>query len=219
MIYKFLDANVFLLLTQEGTGTLNVYLISSVSGRVLYKFSESQVAFQAPIDAIYLENLLIISFSRKEKFGTKQEIAVAELFKPKIEDDTQRMLKEAYFNSAKFNSPTYSSFEEEAPLVAKENYQFPQQIKSLTLTQTKSHITGKNLVLLTADDSLYMLEYAQFSARRPQTGKVGEVKFDDDEEDDEESKAVQLKIKEMPPYDGVIPLKETKYLTYGLPLN
>jgi len=64
-----------------------------------------------------------VSFTRVHKNLSKhQEIAVAELFRTKFEDDTQRLLKEYYFNTEKFYQPYFSVFQEEAPLVVKENY-------------------------------------------------------------------------------------------------
>jgi len=57
-----------------------------------------------------------------------------------------------------------------------------------------------------------------FSARRPQTQKIPEVPFETEEEE-EESKQIQLKVATLPPYDGVIPLKETKFISYGTKMH
>lgn len=117
-------------------------------------------------------------------------------------------------------------FQEESPLVVKENYQFPLRIENLTLTQTKNHITGKNLVFITQEYGLYMLEYVWFTARRPQQKeqvKTSEMKFstmnEENEEDEEENKMIMLKDPALPLYDGQIPLKDTNFLSYGQSLK
>jgi hypothetical protein len=113
-----------------------VYLLNSVTGRVIYKFSETDVDFEQPVRALYSEHRVVVTFTRDIDIAQskQQEISVTEMYKSKIEDDTQRLLKEAYLNNQKFSSPYFSSFSEESPITVKENFVFPQQIKSLTLT-------------------------------------------------------------------------------------
>lgn len=126
LMYKFLDQNVFGVLTQVGEDNMNVYLISSVTGSVVYKYKESKVDFNLPIVTYYLENMLIVTFSRtRSTMTTQQEIAVTELFKPKLESDTYELLKKAYLESEEFNQKSFDVYAQESPLSVRENYVFP----------------------------------------------------------------------------------------------
>jgi len=89
------------------------------------------------------------------------------------------------------------------------------------MTQTKHHITGKNLVLLTQENGLYLLEPQMYSARRPQLKEEAKtVTFSEQEEEDSGVDKMQLlKDPAMPLYDGQIPLKETSFFSYGAPLR
>lgn len=103
LLYKYNDKNLFGVLTKEKDSILNVYVINSVTGRVAYKFRESKVDFNSPIAAHYHENKVIVSFSRVNSSKLKQqEISVTELFLTKVENDTIKLLKQAYFNSEEF---------------------------------------------------------------------------------------------------------------------
>ena len=48
-----------------------------------------------------------------------------------------------------------------------ETYILPFGVKAMTLTETQNHITGRNMVLVTRENKLYMLQSALYSARRP----------------------------------------------------
>lgn len=105
----------------------------------------------------------------------------------------------------------------------RENYVFPSTIKSLVLTHTKHHITSKNMVVLTNENSLYLIEHQFYSARRPKAQKINpeDVKrsLTDEVEEEDPNKPPSLKEKELPPYEGILQLKETNFLTYGTSLN
>jgi hypothetical protein len=88
-------------------------------------------------------------------------------------------------------------------------------IKSIVLTQTQHHITGKNLVAITKNNQVYQIDNQFFSARRPHSDNMVLSKDDDKKEGE---KQIDLKNAELPPYDAVIPYIPTKYLTYDLNL-
>jgi hypothetical protein len=88
-------------------------------------------------------------------------------------------------------------------------------IKSIVLTQTQHHITGKNLVAITKNNQVYQIDNQFFSARRPHSDNMVLSKDDDKKEGE---KQIDLKNVELPPYDAVIPYIPTKYLTYDLNL-
>ena len=53
---------------QEALGKLQVFVINGVNGKIVYKFSESDVDTSEPIDMVISENYLVASFKRM-KFG------------------------------------------------------------------------------------------------------------------------------------------------------
>ena len=81
IIYKYLDSNIFALLTVNSQEDLTVYLINGVSGRILYKFFEKKVRLDLPIGVVLSENTLVVSFQRSTGSGlSHQELSVTELY-------------------------------------------------------------------------------------------------------------------------------------------
>jgi hypothetical protein len=79
-----------------------------------------------------------------------------------------------YFKGAeRIVSDSYSSFREESkPEVLSETYIVPFGIKSMALTETANHITGRSLVLVTTENKVYQMREMMFSARRPRPDLV-----------------------------------------------
>lgn len=201
-----------------------MYLVNSVSGNVVYKFVERNVDLSFPLCVYYSGHNLIVTFTRVLPHGTtQQEISVTELYRSQFEDDTVKLIKDAFVGAERITSHTFSSFSEENPISVQETYVFPLVIKGLTLTQTANHITSKALIVITNNNHLYNIESNLYSARRPHTNMpqaAPKLTLDDAEEGEEEpSKELQLKTAELPPYDALLPLKETKYVSHGLKLN
>lgn len=62
----------------------------------------------------------------------------------------------------------YSSLDmETTPLIAMETYILPQSIKSIAVTETQHHISGRALICITYDNQVYTIKDTMFSARRP----------------------------------------------------
>ena len=79
------------------------------------------------------------------------------------------------------------------------------------------------MVVLTNNGQLYQIDSTLFSARRPHTDNLvlGEKAPEEVKKPDHPTSIItsaDLKVKEMPPYDAVLPVVSTKYLSYGLPL-
>jgi len=53
-----------------------------------------------------------------------------------------------------------------------ETYLLPFGVKSIALTNTIHHITGRALVLLTSENKVYSIKDNMFSARRPHEKEV-----------------------------------------------
>lgn len=184
------------------------------------------------------ENVVVVSFQRSNIATgiSQQELAVVEFYKKKVEDDTAKILKTWWKGGEQFKSNLYSSMvEENVPEVAAESYILPFGVKDIAFTETKNHITGQNLIILTTNDQLYQLPHKRFTARRPLKG-ADEVEdsvaasFEVDEEeiesledlfkvDDGKKKPIKLKNKAFPKYDPILNKQSTSFVSYDLILS
>ena len=74
---------------------------------------------------------------------------MTEFFRPRVEDDTFKMLKDYLKGVKRITDEKYSSFGEETnPEFVSKSYISPFPIKAMCLTQTKNKIAGKNLILV-----------------------------------------------------------------------
>ena len=100
MIYKYLDSNLFAVSTFDAQlKRLSIYIINGVSGKIVYKFSESNVSEGEAIDMHLSENKFVLSFKRISRFAgslPQQELIVTEFYSSKEEQDTMKLLKDFY---------------------------------------------------------------------------------------------------------------------------
>jgi hypothetical protein len=183
LIYKYLDANLFAISTlNEALGKLSVHVINGVSGKVVYKFAESDIDALAPVDMVFTENFLVVAFRRITGEISTQELSVAELYHSRMEQDTLTMLKDHYLGADSAGSMTdFTSLHHDMPVVSHVSYTITQDIKRLSMSQTASHVTAKLLVMLTDRDQVYSIQHAVFSARR-QTKTEAELQKEKEEE-------------------------------------
>lgn len=115
----------------------------------------------------------------------------------------------------------FSSFTTDQPVIVQESYVLPFTVKGMALTQTLHHITGKNLVVITQNNLVYQLDHNLFTARRPHLDSLVSPLVEDPKkaEGTQLLQSADLKNKDLPPYDAVIPLLPSKYISYGLALT
>ena len=231
IIYKHLDSNVFTLATalkgDNAQNELIVYLINGISGKILHRYQEKRVRLDLIVDFVLSEHLFILAFQRQEAATglSHQEITVTELYSQRQEANTKNLLMEYYSKGEdRLLQKHFSSFLVDQPVIVQESYVLPFNIKALALTQTLHHITGKNLVVLTANNQVYQIDNNLFSARRPHApdntllGGTAAPVVEDPKKEQSLITSADLKNKELPPYDAVIPVISTRYLSYGLNL-
>lgn len=231
LFYKFLDQSMFAVTTfsKSDASTLTVYLVNGVTGRIAHQFKESNVSRGSPhkVCALFSEQFLILSFMRVNPVTgiSQQEVTVLELYSKQKEGNTKQLIQDYFKGTDRITSETYSSFTKEGdPVVLRESYITPFGIKSLALTETANHITGRTLVFITTENKLYMVAQSGFTARRPHADqiKVPEGWFslpnpeDLEKEDVEVPMEVQLKSAKYPVYDPVIPAYDSRFFSYDL---
>jgi hypothetical protein len=93
-----LDSNVFALATvQKDSQEVIISLINGVSGKITHRFVENNVRLDLPLDFALSENIFVVAFQRQLGNGlTHQELTVTELYSPKQEDNTKKLLMEYY---------------------------------------------------------------------------------------------------------------------------
>ena len=180
LFYKFLDANIFILISakKNDRSTIDIKLVNSVTGRVIHQFMERNVSpsSQHPIATLFSEHYFAISFMRMntETGIYQQELTVIELYSKKQEVDTQQLLTDYFKGVDRIVADSYSSFREESqPEVLSESYIIPFGIKAMALTETTNHITGRAMILVTNDNQVYSMREMVFSARRPRPDLEG----------------------------------------------
>lgn len=234
LVYKFLDSNLLAVsVMSEEAGTLSIYIIDGVTGKIVHKFTETSVTPNEPVDMLLSENYFILAFKRASRSSglPLQELSVTEFYESLEEKDTWKMLKDRYLYSApRLVKEEYSSTALETPHVVQESYQLTVDVKAIALTQSQAHVTSKMLVLLTSNDQVYSIENALWSARR-QSKADAEAKAQKELEvattllpqpkyllNETTDAPPDVKSQQFPPYDGVIPQKNTRYVSYDLPL-
>lgn len=174
------------------------------------------------------ENYFVLAFKRASQSQgglPQQELSVTEFYQSKEEADTLKLLKDFYIHNAdRLTQHQFSSFDMEAPVVIQESYLLTVDVKKIALTQSKQHITGKMLVLITSNDQVYSIENALFSARRQHKAEaeaaaeralIEATTFGPKNDTD---KVIDVKNPLLPQYDGVIPQRNTKFVSYDLNL-
>tara|TARA_B110000285_G_C14907880_1_gene506448 strand:+ start:289 stop:876 length:588 start_codon:yes stop_codon:yes gene_type:complete len=115
----------------------------------------------------------------------------------------------------------------ESPIIIQESYMLTVDVKKMVLTQTVAHVTQPSLVVITGNDQVYTIENILFTARR-QTKAEADALAERDliiattigplPARNESDTILELKDPKLPPYDGIIPQKNTKYVSYDLNL-
>jgi len=177
------------------------------------------------------ENYFVLAFKRSStSYGAlpQQEISVTEFFQSREESDTVKMLKDFYINKAeRLIQKKFSSFELESPVVIQESYLLTVDVKKIALTQSIRHVTSKMLVVITSNDQIYSIENALYTARRQHKSEAEAIKQRElDEattlgpikEKNETEKLLDVKSTLFPPYDGVIPQKNTRFISHDVHL-
>jgi len=143
-----------------------VNLVDTVSGRVLYRHSHSNVDASKTISVVVSENWVVYSYVSAKTRRT--EIGVLTLHEGMIEP------KGLTYFARPEQSSTFSSFDsrESKPVVLSKVYAFPKAVTALGVTSTKQGISRQNILLASSDGSLSTINKMILETRRP----VGEVK-------------------------------------------
>jgi hypothetical protein len=149
-----------------------VNLVDTVSGRVLYRHSHSNVDADKKISVVVSENWVIYTYVNVKRRRT--EIGVLSLHEGMIQPKGL-----TYFAHPE-QSSSFSSFDprESSPVVLAKVYAFPKAITALGVTSTKQGISRQNILLASADGALSTINKMILETRRP----VGDAKPEEKKE-------------------------------------
>lgn len=152
VLYKYLNPNIIAVLTKT-TSSIQVYLIDSVSGSIRYKASHPNFVSEsdAPATITQYENVIVycfwkntVSMSTSTQFTAKQyEIVVLEMFEGDRPDFRIERFVNLLINLCRTN---ISSFNDDKISVIGNSYGFSRRINTLSVSNTLSGITTKQLL-------------------------------------------------------------------------
>jgi len=86
ILFKYLEPSLFAIATKSNHASsknngLFVYIIEGTTGRIVHQFYEVDVIFDKPINLLFEENTMILTFQRSGKFGGgTQQIQAVNLY-------------------------------------------------------------------------------------------------------------------------------------------
>lgn len=149
-----------------------VNLVDTVSGRVLYRHSHSNVDADKNVSVVVSENWVVYTYVNDKTRRT--EIGVLTLHEGMIEP------KGLTYFARPEQSSSFSSFDarESKPVVLSKVYTFPKTVTALGVTRTKQGISRQNILLASSDGALSTINKILLETRRP----VGEAKPEEKKE-------------------------------------
>jgi hypothetical protein len=158
--------------TAEKNPNFFVNLVDTVSGRILYRTSHSNVIKADHVPAVISENWVIYAYFNEKTRRT--ELGVLTLYEGMIDKAGLTV----------FSSPeqvtSFSSMEarESKPVVLSKTYAVVMPVNAMGVTSSKNGISPKNLVIASGDDRITAINRNLLEPRRP----TGEVKAHEKEE-------------------------------------
>jgi ER membrane protein complex subunit 1, C-terminal len=173
-----------------------VNLVDTVSGRVLYRTSHSQVDRNRKISVIITENWIVYTYTNK--VSRRTEIGVLTLHEGMIDKKGLTLF------SSPEQTTSFSSLDarESKPVVLSKTYVFPKAVTALGVTSTRQGISSQNVLFAATDGSLTAMPRLMLETRRP----MGEAKPNEKKEG-------------LVPYRELIPAIPLQSLTYNRTLE
>ncbi|KZC03992.1 ER membrane protein complex subunit 1 [Dufourea novaeangliae] len=159
VLYKYINPNLVAIVT-EGVGythknTLNLYLLDTVSGAMIFSIIHKRV--RGPVHIVHSENWIVYSYFNEKSRRT--EIASLELYEGKVQS-----------NTTVFSSLATTKL----PLVERQAFIFPAAIESMRETITEKGITSKHIIVALANGGVLELPWMMIDPRRPINPEIRE---------------------------------------------
>lgn len=161
---KYLNKNLLAVATfkqggKPSEGSINMYLIDSITGSVIFENFHPQC--HGPVSTMQTENKVIYTYWSSKSH--MYEISVIALFEQNLN----------------WEGESFSSFKEKVPIILQQAYQLPAGIQTIAATTTIRGITPKQILLGLVTDEILGLNEGFFDPRRPQKSEI--TTFDKEE--------------------------------------
>jgi len=196
ILYKYINPNMLGVVSEDKAG-LNLYVMDAVTGHLIH---QSQVFGAAsPVHLIACDNWVAMHYRNPKK--TRFEILMTEFFQNKADDGPWEIL------FGKQGAHSRSAHHLERPVPLQQTYILPAGISAMGVTATLKGITPRSILLAMSTDHLTRISKDVLNPRRPYPAAAptkGKLP----------SQFAPSKDEPLPPYNPMIPLKQTEMLNY-----
>ena len=169
ILYKFLDKNLGVVAYTSDRKTLYLSIIKSDSGKILYQASIANVDFNQRINVLFEENIVLVSYIKKEKSINRNEVFVVEIIKREIDDSFIYLMEKVL----QIEGRTDSIIDENSLIFQEACYIIPKRVKHIFVSETRINVSNKQIILLFENNFVHFLDIRLAGARRPLTkGKI-----------------------------------------------
>jgi hypothetical protein len=166
ILFKFLDKNMGIVTYTEDRRTLFITILMMDTGKTIYQTSIQHVDFSQKINTLFEENIVLVSYVKKDKNVNRNEVFVIEILKREIEDSFMSLMEKVLH----FDSRTEETSPSENNLVFQEAcYILPKRVKSIYASETKLNVSNKQIILIFENNLVLFLDRRLVGGRRPLT--------------------------------------------------
>lgn len=169
VLYKYLNPNaILILISEESTQELSVYLLEAVSGAILYSTHHGSVDFNRPITSIASENWFAYTFStdaNKQGLSVGHELVMAECYESSLPNDRGPLGASNNYSAV---VPPFATAGSLKPHVITQTYHITDEITHMTASQTGQGISSRELIVtLSGSRGIVGIPHHVLDPRRP----------------------------------------------------
>jgi hypothetical protein len=175
IFYKYVSPNILLILSTSDQKTLIATLIKLDNGKVLHHSYVNNIDFNQPISSLFEENLVIISYVKKEKSVVRNELYVIEIMRREIEHSLISLFERKMRHLIPFElsifaqdvNDDYEDINGNDLIFLTQTYILNRKVKGLYVSKTKINIANKFIILLFENNQVFFIDKRGISPRRP----------------------------------------------------
>jgi hypothetical protein len=171
VFYKYIDANIILLLSNIENKTLLLTLVRANSGKILHQSYINNVDFSQKIHSVFEENMVVVSYVKREKSVVRNEIYAIEIMKREIEHSFVSLLEKIFkfniFSDSEKSHEESDNIQENDLIFLTQTFILTRKIKGLFISKTLLNVANKYLIFLLENNQVFLLDKRGVSPRRP----------------------------------------------------
>jgi hypothetical protein len=176
IFYKFISSNMVLVLSTNDKRSLIVTILKVDNGKILHQSSISNIDPSQPIKSIFEENLVVISYVKKEKSVVRNELYVIEIMRREIEHSLLTLLErkvkhllpfELGFTDIDEVNESNDDINGSDLIFLTQSYVLNRKVKGLFVSKTRINIANKFVIILFENNQVFFIDKRGISPRRP----------------------------------------------------